>query len=104
MPTHINENNVYFNIGCLRFSFILYQDYGAFDNLIWNEIYTKKKELKKVSMNDDILVYMYSNYLHSNNPSKHDTLIQCWGNVGPATVVQHCPSIGSMYVVGWDTD
>ena len=36
-------------------------------------------------------------------PSKHDTLNQCWFNVGPAsaTLAQHYSSIGSMCRVFW---
>ena len=37
-------------------------------------------------------------------PSKHDTLTQCWVNIGPTskTAGQHSPSIGSiMYRVCW---
>ena len=39
-----------------------------------------------------------------SHSSKHDTLTQCWTNVGPAsqTVAQHWPIIGSMSRVFWD--
>ena len=36
-------------------------------------------------------------------PSKHDTTIQCWANVGPlsTTLAQHRPNIVSMCRVCW---
>ena len=41
----------------------------------------------------------------SLDPSKHETLNQCWVDVGPpsATLVQHQPNISSMSRVYWDS-
>ena len=42
-----------------------------------------------------------NNYVIKEDPSKHETLNQCWADVGPAaqTLGQHQPSIGSMSCV-----
>ena len=39
-----------------------------------------------------------NNYVIKEDPSKHETLNQCWADVGPAaqTLGQNQPSIGSM--------
>ena len=61
-----------------------------FESYVWRAVSSHHPQ--------DFLLAQFSLY-----PSKHETLTQCWFNVGPpsARLSQHWTNIGSMYRVCW---